>query len=69
MLNELDSYSSSLWTLFSKKEFISTIVKYNNTLVPGPDKLLWEHFKYIIKDKTYLNNIIAITNACFKIGY
>ena len=69
ILNELRSYSSSSWTSFSKEEFTSTIVKCNNSSVPEPNKLLWGHLKCIIKDKTYLNNIIAITNACFKIGY
>ena len=69
MLNELGSYSLSLWTLFAEEEFTSTIVKYNNMSVPGPDKLLWGHLKCIIKDKTCLKNIITIANACFKIGY
>ena len=69
VLNELYLYSLPLWTLFSEEEFTSTIVKCNNISVPGPDRLLWKHLKYIIKDKTCLKNIIAITNACFKIGY
>jgi len=69
VLNKLDLYSSSLWTLFSEEEFTSAIVKCNNTLAPGPDKLSWGHLKHIIKDKTYLKNIIAIANACFEIGY
>jgi len=69
MLNELDLYSSSLWTLFSEEEFTSAIVKCNNMSTPGPDKLLWGYLKYIIKDKTCLKNIIAIANVCFEIGY
>ena len=69
MLNKLDSYSLSLWSLFSEEEFTSIIVKYNNSSAPGPDKLLWGHLKCIIKDKTCLKNIIAIANACFEIGY
>ena len=69
MLNELDSYSSPSWTSFSKEEFTSAIVKCNNMSAPGSDRLLWEHFKCIIKDKTCLKNIIAIANIYFKIGY
>ena len=69
VLNELDSYSSPLWTLFSEEEFTSAIVKCNNISVSGPDRLSQEHLKYIIKDKTCLKNIIAIANACFEIGY
>jgi len=64
VLNELDLYSSSSWASFSEVEFTSTIVKYNNSSAPRPDKLSWEHLKSIIKDKICLNNIIAITNAC-----
>ena len=69
MLNRLDLYSLSLWTSFSEEEFTSAIVKYNNTSMPGPDKLSWRHLKYIIKNKTCLKNIIIIANACFEIGY
>ena len=29
----------------------------------------WEHLKCIIKDKTYLKNIVIIANACFELGY
>ena len=69
MLNELDLYSSSLWTLFLEVEFTSTIVKYNNLSAPGPDELSWGHLKNIIKDKTCLSNIIVIANACFDLEH
>ena len=52
-----------------EKEFICTIANYNNSSAPGPDKLLWEHLKCIIKDKTCLKNIVIIANACFELGY
>ena len=69
VLNELDLYSSPLWTSFSEEEFTSAIVKCNNMSAPGPDRLLWGYLKHIIKDKICLKNIIAIANACFEIGY
>jgi len=37
--------------------------------MPSLNKLSWEHLKYIIKDKTYLKNIVIIANACFELGY
>ena len=52
-----------------EEEFTSAIIKYNNSLAPSPDKLLWKHFKYVIKNKTCFQNIIAIANACIKLGY
>jgi len=39
VLNELNSYQSASWSLFSEEEFTSTIVKYNNSSAPCPDKL------------------------------
>jgi len=45
------------------------MVKYNILSTPGPDKLVWRHLKYILKDKSCLKNIINITNACLEIGY
>ena len=69
MLNELDSYSLSLWLHFLEEEFNYAITNCNNLSVPGPNKLLWGHLKHIIKDKICLRNIITITNTCFKIGY
>jgi len=69
VLNELNPYCSLLWLLFSEEKFTSTIVKCNNLLAPGPDKLLWEYLKYIIKNKTCLQNIIVIANTCIELGY
>jgi len=45
------------------------MVKYNILSTPGPDKLVWRHLKYILKDKSCLKNIINITNTCLEIGY
>ena len=69
MLNELNPYHSLSWSPFSEEEFTSTIVKCNNSSALSPDKLLWEYLKWIVKDKMCLGNIIAIANACIKIGY
>jgi len=69
VLNKLNPYNSSLWPPFLEKEFTSTIVKCNNLSAPSSDKLLWEHLKCIIKDKTCLQNIIAIANTCIELEY
>ena len=39
ILDEIVDKSSSLWALFSKKEFKSAIANCNNSFTPGPDKL------------------------------
>ena len=69
VLNELNLYHFLSWSPFLEEEFTSAIVKYNNSSAPSPDKLLWKYLKYVVKDKTYLGNIIAIANACIEIGY
>jgi len=69
VLNKLDLFPLSIWSNFSEEEFIHAIANCNNSSAPSPDKLLWEHLKYIIKDKTCLKNIVIIANACFKLGY
>ena len=69
MLNKLDLYSLSLWASFSEVNFTSAIIKYNNLLASETDKLSWRHLKSIIKDKTCLSNIIAITNTCFNLEH
>ena len=69
VLNKLDLFPLSIWSNFLEKNFIHTIANCNNSSTFGPDKLLWEHLKHIIKDKTYLKNIIIIANACFELGY
>ena len=69
MLNKLDLYSLSLWASFSEVDFTSAIIKCNNLLASETDKLSWRHLKSIIKDKTCLSNIIAITNTCFNLEH
>ena len=69
VLNELNSYHSLSWLPFLEEEFISAIVKCNNSSAPGPNKLSWGHLKHVVKDKMCLGNIIAIANACIEIGY
>ena len=69
VLNEIDSFPLSEWSNFSEEKFIYTIANCNNSSVPSSDKLLQGHFKCIIKDKTYLKNIVTITNICFELGY
>ena len=36
---------------------------------PDPDKLLWRHWEIVLKNKTYLKNIITIKNICIELGY
>jgi len=52
-----------------KEEFRIAIANYNNTLIPGLDKLLWSHLKIILKNDECLNSIIDIANACIELGY
>jgi len=41
---------------------------YNNLFTPGPDKILWKHFKLVIRDDKYLDNNVNITNGCITNG-
>jgi len=52
-----------------EEEFVHAIVSYSNSSAPGPDKLLWGHIKYIIKDKSCLKSIVSIANACLELGH
>ena len=69
VLDEISGKHSMNWTLFSEEEFISSIVKCNNSSTPGLDKLLWRHLKSIIKDKLYLKKFINIADMCFELVY
>jgi len=69
VLNKLESFMKSTWNPFSEEEFTSTLTKCNNSFTPGPNKLVWRYLKHILKDSTYLKNIINIANACLKLGY
>ena len=54
---------------FSEKEFKSSIIKRNNSLTSGSNKLSWKHFKVIINNSSYLKNFINIANMCINLGY
>ena len=54
---------------FSEEEFKSAIIKCNNSLTLGPDKLSWRYLKVIINDCLYLKNFINIANVCINLGY
>jgi len=69
ILNKLESFMKLIWNLFSEEEFTSTLTKCNNLSTPSPNKLVWRHFKHILKNSTCLKNIINITNMCLKLGY
>ena len=55
--------------LFSKKEFKSLIIKCNNPLTLGPDKLSWRHLKIIVNDSICLKSFINIANVCINLGH
>ena len=57
------------WPSFSKKEFISTINKYNNLFIPGSNSVSWKYLKAVIKDIEYLKNIVNIANICINLSY
>ena len=69
VLNNIPSKSMKEWNSLSKQELIDAIEKYNNSSAPGPDKLIWSHIKFIIKDKDCISNLIDITNTCIDLGY
>ena len=69
VLDEIDYKPKTFLNPFFKKEFKCAISNCNNSLIPGLDKLLWNHLKTILKQDKYLNNIINIVNACINLGY
>ena len=50
-------------------EFKSSIIKCNNSLTSGSDKLSWRYLKVIINNSSYLKNFINIANMCINLGY
>jgi len=69
ILDKITDKPTSHWPSFSKEEFKLTLSSYNNSSVPGSDKLTWSYLKIILKDDECLNIIIHITNAYIKLGY
>lgn len=69
LLEEIPSKPTIRWKLFSENEFISSIAKCNNLSTSGLDKLLWRHFKRIVKDIACLRKFINIADICIKLGH
>ena len=69
LLEEIPSKLIIRWKPFSEEEFTSSIVKYNNSLTSGPNKLSWRHLKIIVKDVTCLRNLINIADTCIELGH
>ena len=68
-LDKIPNKTITEWNLFSKKELIDTIEKCNNLSASGPDKLIWSHFKPIIRNEDYICKFIDIANACIDLGH
>ena len=58
-----------MWNLFSKKELIDAIDKYNNSSALGLDKLTWRYLKSIIRSKDCIHKLIDITNTCINLEH
>jgi len=69
VFNEIGSKPTSIWVPFSKEEFQQALIKYNNSLAPGPNKLIWRYLKTILKQDTCLVHIINIMDACINLGH
>jgi len=69
LLEEIPSKPNTIWKLFSKEEFISSIKKCNNSLTPKPDKLLWRHLKRIVKEAVCLRKFINIADTYIDLGH
>ena len=69
ILNEIDHKPTAQWAPFSKEKLKQVIVKCNDSLALGPDKLSWRHLKTIIKQDKCLVNIINVANTCINLGH
>ena len=69
VLNEIGSKPTSIWVSFSKEEFRQALIKCNNFIALGPDKLMWYHLKTILKQDICLVHIINIIDTCINIGH
>ena len=63
LLDKIPDKTTIVWNLFSKKELIDAIEKYNDLSTLGLDKLTWRHVKSIIRSKECICKFIDITNA------
>jgi len=69
VLNKIEPKPTTIWPHFSKEEFCQALAKCNNSLAPGPDKLMWRHLKTILKQDICLTQIINITNVCIHLEH
>ena len=69
VLNEIEPKPTSIWAPFSKEEFQQALIKCNNSSALGPDKLMWQYLKTILKQDTCLAQIINIMNICINLEY
>ena len=69
ILDEISDKSIVPWPEFSREEFKFTLLSYNNSSAPGPDKLLWNHLKTIFDDIECLDTFIQMANVCINLGY
>ena len=54
---------------FFEEEFKSAIIKYNNSLTSGHNKLSWEYLKVIINNISCFKKFINIANTYINLGY
>jgi len=69
VLNEIGSKPISTWVSFSNEEFQQALIKCNNSLALGPDKLTWYHLKTILNQDACLAHVINIVDACINLGH
>ena len=69
ILNEVEHKPCQTWNAVSRYEFRSAIHKCVDTSAPGPDRMSWRHWKFIIKNDDCLSKIINIADACINLGY
>ena len=69
LLDKIPGKDVKKWALFSKKELINAIKKYNNLLALSLDKLFWSHIKKIIKNKKCIIKLINIANTCINLRH
>ena len=68
-LDEIPDKPITEWNLFSKIKFIKVIKKYNNSLVPGLDKLTWSHIKSIIRNDNCICKFIDTANTYIELAH
>ena len=63
IFNKLSPKPTIAWAPFLKEEFKQVLVKYNNSLAPGSDKLMWRYLKIILNQDSCLSHIINIADV------